>query len=251
MNVGNLSDRVAVITGASGGLGGAMARAFASAGACVVVNYHQNEVGAEKVLEVIRANGGQAISYQADVTVGEEASGLVDCAVQQYGRLDILVNNAGMRKDSLVLRMGDVDWDQVLKTNLTAAFLCTRPALRVMVRQRHGRILNIASVVGIVGNGGQANYAAAKSGLIGFTRATAREVATRGITVNVLAPGFFHTRMTADVSDEMRDFVMKQIPMGRWGEPKESAAAATFLVSDDASYITGQVLNVDGGLVMV
>ncbi|MAG37102.1 MAG: 3-oxoacyl-[acyl-carrier-protein] reductase [Dehalococcoidia bacterium] len=248
--MGNLHDRVAVITGASSGLGEAMAQRFAGAGASVVVNYHRNESGAATVVEAIRDSGGQAIAHQADVTQSQEATGLMDRAVREYGRLDILVNNAGMRSDALVLRMREEDWQAVLTTNLTGAFLCIRPALKTMVRQRYGRILNIASVVGVVGNAGQANYAAAKAGLIGLTRATAREVATRGITVNVLAPGFFHTRMTADVTEEMREFVMSQIPMGRWGDPEETAAAAAFLVSHDAAYITGQVLNVDGGLVM-
>ena len=249
--MGNLRDRVAVITGASSGLGEAMAHRFASAGACVVVNYRGNEAGASAVVAAIRANGGRAVAHQADVTKSEAADGLIARAVQEFGRLDILVNNAGMRQDALLLRMKEQDWQAVLTTNLTAAFLCTRPALRTMVRQRYGRILNVASVVGITGNAGQANYAAAKAGLIGLTRATAREVATRGITANVLAPGFFHTRMTADVTEEMREFLMTQIPMGRWGDPVETAAAAAFLVSDDAAYITGQVLNVDGGLVMI
>lgn len=248
--MGNLRDRVAVITGASSGLGEAMAQRFASTGARVVVNYRANEAGATAVVAAIRANGGEAIAHQADVTRSEDADGLIARAVQEFGRLDILVNNAGMRQDALVLRMRDRDWQDVLTTNLTAAFLCTRPALRTMVRQRYGRILNVASVVGIVGNPGQANYAAAKAGLIGLTRATAREVATRGITVNVLAPGFFRTRMTADVTDELQEFVMGQIPMGRWGDPSDVAAAAAFLVSDEAAYITGQVLNVDGGIVM-
>ena len=173
--MGNLRDRVAVITGASSGLGEAMAQRFASTGARVVVNYRANEAGATAAVAAIRANGGEAIAHQADVTRSEDADGLIARAVQEFGRLDILVNNAGMRQDALVLRMRDRDWQDVLTTNLTAAFLCTRPALRTMVRQRYGRILNVASVVGIVGNPGQANYAAAKAGLIGLTRATARE----------------------------------------------------------------------------
>ena len=228
-----------------------MARHFAAAGARgVVVNYRTNETGAQEVAAVVRAAGSQAVAHPGDITRTDDADGLIERALTEFGRLDILVNNAGMRRDGLLLRMRDADWDAVLTTNLTGTFRCTRSALRTMVRQRYGRILNISSVVGLSGNAGQANYAAAKAGLIGFSRSIAREVATRSITVNVLAPGFFRTQMTEDVPEGTREFLMDRIPMERWGEPDEVAAAATFLVCDEASYITGQVLNVDGGMVM-
>ena len=249
--MGNLRDRVAVITGASSGLGEAMAHRFASAGASVVVNYRGNEAGATAAVAAIRANGGQAVVHQADVTRSEDADGLIARAVQEFGRLDILVNNAGMRQDALILRMKEQDWQAVLTTNPSPL------PFSVPVRRSGRWCASVMAASSTLppwlespGTSARPTMPRRRLDSFGLTRATAREVATRGITANVLAPGFFPTRMTADVTEEMREFLMSQIPMGRWGDPSETAAAAAFLVSDDAAYITGQVLNVDGGLVM-
>jgi 3-oxoacyl-[acyl-carrier protein] reductase len=243
-------ERVALVTGASRGIGRAIALRLARDGIAVVVNYRQQAAAAQEVVETITAAGGRAVAVAGDVGTVGVAETLVDGALQAFGRLDILVNNAGITRDNLLLRLAPEDWQAVLTTNLTGAYLCTRAALRPMLRQRWGRILNITSVVGLLGNAGQANYAAAKAGLIGLTRSTAREVASRGITVNALAPGYIATDIWAPVAESARQALLGAIPLGRAGTPEEVAEAAAFLVSDAAGYITGQVLNVDGGLVM-
>ncbi len=246
----SFAGRVALVTGGSRGIGRAIAERLGSGGAAVVVNYRADAAAAEAVVSAIRAAGGQAVAVAADVAQAEDVDRLVEATTSAFGRLDILVNNAGITRDNLLLRLSLEDWQAVLATNLTGAYLCTRAALRGMIRQRYGRILNVSSIVGQIGNAGQANYAATKAGLIGLTRSTAREVASRGITVNALAPGYITTDLWAPVPEAARAKVREMIPLGREGSPAEVAEAAAFLVSDAAAYITGQVLNVDGGLVM-
>jgi 3-oxoacyl-[acyl-carrier protein] reductase len=242
--------KVALITGASRGIGRAIAARLASEGADVVVNYHANADAAEQVAEHVRASGRHALVVQADVAVSADVDRLVQTALEAFKRIDVLVNNAGITRDTLLMRMTEADWDSVLDTNLKSAFLVTRAALRPMLRQRAGRIVNITSISGVMGNAGQANYSASKAGLIGLTRSTAREVASRNITCNAIAAGVIDTDIWQGVPQAAIDSMLQMIPAGRKGLPEDIAEAVAFLASDAASYITGQVLNVDGGLVM-
>ena len=248
--MGRLDGRVALVTGASGGLGRAIALGLAAEGAAVAVHYAANRAQAEAVVGTIAGRGGSAVALEGDLTDPGVPGNLVDETQAQLGGLHILVNNAGVVRDTLILRMKDEDWEQVLTTNLTAAFRCTRAALRPMIRQRAGRIVNVASVAGEIGNIGQANYVAAKAGLIGLTKATAREVASRGITVNAVAPGLIGVGITAHLAPEQVQPFLEQVPLGRLGTAEEVAHAVVYLASDDAAYVTGHVLNVDGGLMM-
>jgi len=243
-----LSDRVSIITGASRGIGRAVALALAAEGAKVVVNYASSSDAAQQVVTAITDAGGSAIALQADVSKLEQVEALFNETLEKFGRVDVLVNNAGITRDTLLLRMKPEDWQAVIDLNLTGVFLCTRAVSKVMLKQRSGRIINIASVSGQMGNPGQANYSAAKAGVIGFTKTVAKELASRGITVNAVAPGFIATDMTSDLKSEE---ILKYIPLGRYGEPEEVAGMVRFLAADSAAaYITGQVFNVDGGMVM-
>lgn len=247
----DLSDRVALVTGASRGLGRATALKLAQRGAAVVVNYSQSQREADALVASIQEQGGRAIAAGGDVSIAGEADRLVQTALSSFGRLDILVNNAGITRDDLLLRMSEEQWDQVLAVNLKGAFLCIKAVLRPMMKQRWGRIISIASVVGVTGNAGQANYSAAKAGLIALTRTTAREMASRGILANAIAPGYFETDMTGRLGDEIKKKAAEQIPLGRFGKVEELAEVVAFLASPASSYITGQVIGVDGGMVMV
>jgi 3-oxoacyl-[acyl-carrier protein] reductase len=243
-----LEGRTALVTGASGAIGRACAVALAGQGARVVVAYGSDQQGAEETADLVKAAGGEPVVAQADLTAPDAAKALVAAAGD--AGVDILVNNAGLTRDGLVLRMRDDDFTGVLEVNLVAAFRCTREALRGMLRRRWGRVVSISSVVGLVGNPGQANYAASKAGLIGLTMSVAREVASRGITVNAVAPGYIPSKLTDAMSEEAKQATLDQIPIGRLGTPEEVAAAVRFLASEEARYITGQVLAVDGGMTM-
>ncbi|MBI3242623.1 MAG: 3-oxoacyl-[acyl-carrier-protein] reductase [Chloroflexi bacterium] len=245
-----LQGKVAVVTGASRGIGKAIAVELGKRGAKVVVNYSKSVEGAEEAVNTIKASGGEAVAVQADVTDAKAAAALIKAATDAFGRLDILVNNAGTTRDTLLAMMSEDDWDVVIRTNLKSAFNCSKAAVKTMMRQRNGRIINISSVSGVMGNGGQTNYSASKAGLIGFTKALAREVSARNITVNAVAPGFIPTDLTSSLSDELKSETMKVIPLGRWGAAEEVAHAVAFFASDEAGYITGQTLNVDGGMAM-
>jgi 3-oxoacyl-[acyl-carrier protein] reductase len=242
--------RVALVTGASRGIGRAVALRLAALGHTVAVNFHSAQLEAEAVVAAIGAAGGRAAAFGADVSSRDAVVEMFKAVESVLGPVEVLVNNAGINRDGLLLRMSQNDWDTVIDVDLRGAFFCTQAALRGMVRRRWGRVVNMSSVVGLTGNAGQANYAAAKAGLIGFTRATAREVASRGITVNAVAPGFIETDMTAALTPAQRAAALVQIPGERFGAPEDVAAAVAFLVSGEAAYITGQVLTVDGGMVM-
>ncbi|MFZ4827161.1 MAG: 3-oxoacyl-[acyl-carrier-protein] reductase [Phototrophicaceae bacterium] len=246
----DLSGRIAIVTGGSRGIGRAIAESLAQHGATIIINYNSNATAAEEAAQAIEANGGKAVIRQANVAIPDEAEKLIDFAKEELGKLDILVNNAGITRDNLIARMKLEDFDEVLDTNLRSAWIMSKAASRVMMRARWGRIINITSVSGIAGQAGQTNYSASKAGLIGLTKALAREVATRNVTVNAVAPGFIETDMTKELSEELVQTVTAQIPMGRWGSASEVAHAVTFLASEQASYITGCVLSVDGGMVM-
>jgi 3-oxoacyl-[acyl-carrier protein] reductase len=241
---------VALVTGAGRGIGRAVAEHLAGLGHRVAVNYRSSEAEAEAVASAITAAGGEAVAVGADVSDEAAVAALFATVEERLGPVEILVNNAGITRDGLLLRMGSADWDAVLAADLRSAFLCTRAALRGMVRARWGRIISIGSVAGLAGNAGQANYAAAKAGLVGFTKAVAREVGSRGITVNVVAPGFIETDMTAALGDPAREAARQAIALGRFGTPQEVAAAVGYLASGPAAYVTGQVMVIDGGLAL-
>ena len=242
----DLSNRVAIVTGSGRGIGQAIALKLAEVGASVVVNDITDAV--ESVAKEIQAMNRQSLAILADVSSSPDATRLVEETVSTYGKVDILVNNAGIARDQLVLRMSDEDWDKVLAVNLKSVFLCTRAVLRHMIKQRWGRIISIASIVGVVGIKGQANYASAKAGIIGFTRTIAKEVASRGITANAIAPGFIDTDMTQKLAEDWKQELKNYIPLGYFGSPRDVAEAVAFLASEEARYITGQVLGVDGGM---
>lgn len=244
-----LKDKVAIVTGASRGIGRSIALDLVSRGARVVASARNVQLLEDLVAE-IKAQGGEAIAVVGDVSLASDANKLIDDAVAAFGRVDILVNNAGITRDALLLRMKDEDWDAVLDTNLKGAFLCTRAAAKVMSKQRFGRIINISSVVGEMGNPGQANYCASKAGLIGLTKSVAKELARRNVTVNAITPGFIVTEMTDALSEKTREELTAQIPLGRLGGAEDIAHAVVFLASDSAAYITGQVLGVNGGMYM-
>ena len=246
----DLSGKVALVTGGSRGIGRAIALALAEHGASVAVNYVANAEAADEVVQRIVAGGGRAVAIQGDVSQSEDARRLVSETLSALDGLHILVNNAGLTQDNLLLRMSEEAWDRVLAVDLRGAFLCTKAALRPMIRQRWGRIINIASVAGLVGNAGQANYAAAKAGLIGLTKSVAKEVASRNVTANVIAPGLVRTDLTADLTDTQEQAVLQIVPLGRAATAEEIAPAVVFFASEEAGYSTGSVLPVDGGLVM-
>ena len=245
-----LSDKVAFVTGASRGIGRATALRLAQDGAKVALNFASNVSKAEEVKREIEAAGSEAMLLQGDVSKLEVVTELINKTVDAWGRLDILVNNAGITRDNLLLKMSEDDFDKVIATNLKGVFNCTKAVTKIMMKQRGGRIVNMSSVVALRGNVSQANYAAAKAGIIGLTKSAARELASRGITVNAVAPGFIDTDMTAALSEKVKEVLLKEIPAGRMGTPEDVANAVAFLVSDQAAYITGQVLSVNGGLVM-
>jgi len=246
----SLTGQVAVVTGASRGIGRAIALELAHQGARITVNYHASARAAEEVVEAIRSSGAEASPYQADVGDASQAQALIKHAIDTYGDLHILVNNAGITRDTLIMTMKESDWDDVLRTNLKSTFNCSKAAVRYMLRKRYGRIINITSVAGQMGNAGQTSYSASKAGQIGFTKALAREVAPRNITVNAVAAGYIETEIWAGVPEEMRQAALALVPLGRKGKPEEIAAAVAFLASEHAGYITGHVLTVDGGMAM-
>lgn len=246
----DLSGKVAIVTGSSRGIGAAVATVLANLGATVVVNHRDSAPGADQVLQTITGGGGSGMVIQADVSRAEDAQRLVKETLSAYGRLDILVNNAGTTRDTLIMLMKENAWNLVLQTNLNSAFYCTKAVLRPMMKKRFGCVINITSVVGLAGQAGQSNYAASKAGLIGFTKSIAKEVGSRNITVNAIAPGFVPTALTDVLSPDMVEQAIQSTPLGRLGTAEEIACAVAFLASTEAGFITGQVLSVDGGLVM-
>ncbi|MFC4076428.1 3-oxoacyl-[acyl-carrier-protein] reductase [Salinithrix halophila] len=244
-----LNGKVAIVTGGSRGIGRAVSLALAKAGADVAIIYAGNKEAAEDTASAVRDEGQKALVIRADISQAADVDAAVKEVVSEFGRVDILVNNAGITRDNLILRMKEEDWDQVLNTNLKGVFFCTKAVTRPMMKQRGGRIINVSSVVGLVGNPGQANYTAAKAGVLGLTKTTAKELASRGITVNAVAPGFIETDMTAELGEDVREGMTSQIPLARLGKPEDIAHVVVFLASDQAGYITGQTLNVDGGMV--
>ena len=246
----NLKDKVAIVTGGSRGIGRAICRELAAQGAAIVLCYAGNEAAANEAAQECRDLGAQVLCVRCDVTDESAVKAMTDAAVKTFGRIDILVNNAGITRDGLLMAMRETDFDAVLATNLKGAFLCTKAVCRTMMKQRSGRIISVSSVVGLHGNAGQANYAASKAGIIGLTKSAAKELASRGITVNAVAPGYIDTDMTAVLSDDVKQKLKSAIPAGRMGDPSEVARAVSFLAGDGAAYITGQVLAVDGGMSM-
>lgn len=247
----SLEGKVAIVTGASRGIGRAIALELASRGAAIAINYNKSADAAIAVVAQIEEAGGKAIAYQADVSNFEQAQNLIKTASKELGGLDILVNNAGITRDNLIMRISEEDWDRVIDVNLKSTFNCAKAAIRPMMRARKGRIINITSVAGQMGNPGQTNYSASKAGQIGFTKALAREVASRNITVNAVAPGFVDTEILSDMSEEAMAAIDEMTPLGRRGQPEEIAYAVAFLASDQAAFITGQVLAIDGGMAMM
>jgi 3-oxoacyl-[acyl-carrier protein] reductase len=245
-----LAGKAALVTGASRGIGREIALELARQGANVAVNFAGSEAKANEVVDEIKALGREAFAIKCDVSSAEEVTGMVKGTIDRFGKLDILVNNAGITKDNLLMRMKEEEWDDVININLKGVFLVTKAVTRQMMKQRIGRIINIASIVGVSGNPGQANYVAAKAGVIGLTKTTAKELASRNITVNAIAPGFITTDMTDKLPEDVKAEMLKQIPLARLGEPKDIAKLTTFIASDDSSYITGQTFHVDGGMVM-
>ncbi|PWW27410.1 3-oxoacyl-[acyl-carrier-protein] reductase [Cytobacillus oceanisediminis] len=245
-----LEGKAALVTGASRGIGREIALGLAKQGADIAVNYSGSETRANEVVDEIKALGRNAFAVQCDVSNSESVANMVKETIEKFGKLDILVNNAGITKDNLIMRMKEDEWDDVININLKGVFLCTKAVTRQMMKQRSGRIINISSIVGVSGNPGQANYVAAKSGVIGLTKTSAKELASRGITVNAIAPGFITTDMTDKLNEEVKDQMLKQIPLARFGDPSDIANVAVFLASEDSRYMTGQTLHVDGGMVM-
>lgn len=245
-----LENKVAVVTGASRGIGKEIAKTLAAKGAVVIVNYCGSAAKAGETVKEIEAAGGKAEAVQCDVSDFAKAGELMEYVIKTYGRVDVLVNNAGITRDGLLMKMSEADFDAVVNTNLKGAFNCMRHVARQMVKQKGGRIVNISSVSGVMGNAGQVNYAASKAGVIGMTKSAARELASRGITVNAVAPGFIHTEMTDVLSDAVKENIMAQIPLKSFGEATDVANVVAFLASDEARYITGQVISVDGGMAM-